>query len=456
MSSKKVTSKRPSKRKPAAQSPTPAPIMEVEPEEKWSPVDFRLLLEDFKDGQRFYLESLQDALTQNVEQRMRASIKDRLGIDTESGDRSLRKIVNSALSAGKVGSQRSRDASLEFLLEKINIKGPEELLGKVNNEFGDDYKWSLPTPKTFSQEEICWYCREKVLETRYQLIPAGRSVEDASEDEIYFVHLHCHMGEGMRGIAQEARSARGLFEKEMRSIRQVLKAYYTNPNYFAENDPNAFELPKDFILRDKAAYDEFLRGIYLVWSETTDVDKAFHSVYWSHLKEYASAILEFRTLGEIRHSTILKKLRKHMEDEDKVQSVFEQFIQNYSQSLSDTGKTVTNPAIFSKNLSLITESKTQSPLAQGEEKMHRNSSIFYAVVDQYEDLDGVDTRGQISEAFRAGHIVVLDVSRLGNDPRQRLMDYCEGLIYFAQGEIHNLSRNIYLLLPENSSLIRMK
>ena len=341
-------------------------------------------------------------------------------------------------------------------MEKLNQRGSDELLSKVKEEFGDDYLWNLPKEKHFNHEEVCWYCREKLLDPKYTLIPAGRSIAEDQEEEVFCVHLSCHMGEGMRGIAQEARSARGLFEKEMRSIRQVLKAYYKNPNFYPEDHVDYFKPPEDYILHDETEFSSFLWNIYTIWSSTTDVNAAFHPVYWSYLKEYALAILEFRTLGEIRKNTILKKLRKHISDESKVQSVFEQFIQNYSQSLSDTGKTATNPAIFSR-VSKSSDSTSEGNQAnESTDQPVATSTIFHAVVTHYDEETKLDITNQISEAFRAGYQVVLDVSKLGPDARQRLMDYCSGLIYFARGEILQLSPTVYLLLPENASLIRMK
>lgn len=447
--------------KPRRKAPKAAPteIVNVDPAENWeasestvaevwTPVDLRLLLEDFKDGQRFYLEALQDALLQTMEAKVQSAAKERFGLDSEIGDRSIRKIANAALSAGASGEVRTREAAYDFLLEKVSNANPKTFIKKLDEEFAGDYTWGYLSNFQVPDKSLCEFCSEAIESLKYQVIPVGKSVQENEHDIETYTHLSCYFAFGMRFVAREMRSTRGAYEKQMRSIRQVMKAYYKNPNFYPEGHTEYFKLPDDYLIHDKDEFGSFLFNIYSIWSETTDVNEAFHPVYWSYLNEYAQAILEFRTTGEISRNTITKKLRKHIESEDRIESVFEYFLANYSQALGDTGKTATNPAIFKAQL------QVQNPTKQitSTNQLGSKSGILHAVIKEY----STDTREQISAVFREGYPVVLDTSKLPNDQRQKLMDYSAGLIFGTGGEIHQISSTIYLLMPENSSLFYMK
>jgi FtsZ-interacting cell division protein YlmF len=448
-----------SKRKPRASKPVTPESNEAETSENWSAddsdgaetwtsVDLRLLLEDFRDGQSFYLEALQSALLQSMEARVLSAVQFRLGLEADIGDRGIRKIANSALSAGASGESRTREAALEFLLEKSSNIDQKSFIKKLDEEFIESYTWMYLSKLKVLDGTLCEICKEVLKAEKYLPLPAGKSVVSSEEDSVYYVHLSCDFANGMRFLGREMRSTRGAYEKQMRSIRQVLKAYYKNPNFYPEDHTEYFKLPDDYLLHDKEEFGNFLFNIYSVWSETTDVNEAFHPVYWSYLNEYAQAILEFRTKGEISKSTITKKLRKHIENEDRIESVYEYFVQNYSRSLGDTGKTASNPAIFKKISSPATPDNKKSE----SQKYEKKSGVLHAVIHEYT----LDTREQISEVFRDGYPVVLDTSKLPNDERQKLMDFSAGLIFGGGGEIHQISSTIYLLMPEHATLLYMK
>lgn len=459
MSKKSSKKSATSKRMPRAAKPVTSESNEAETSENWSaddsdgveawtPVDLRLLLEDFRDGQSFYLEALQSALLQSMEARVLGAVEFRLGLEADIGDRGLRKIANSALSAGASGESRTREAALEFLLEKCSNIDQKTFVKKLDEEFIEDYTWSYLSKLKVPDETLCEICKEALNLEKYLPLPVGKSVVSSEEDSVYYVHLSCDFASGMRYVGREMRSTRGAYEKQMRSIRQVLKAYYKNPNFYPEDHTEYFKLPDDYLLHNKDEFGNFLFNIYSIWSATTDVNEAFHPVYWSYLIEYAQAILEFRTKGEISKSTITKKLRKHIESEDRIESVFEYFVENYSNALGDTGKNATNPAIFKKNSSPATPVKEKLE----SQKFENKAGVLHAVIHEYT----LDTRAQISEIFRDGYPVVLDTSKLPNDERQKLMDYSAGLIFGGGGEIHQISSTIYLLMPEHATLFYMK
>ena len=273
MTSKSAAQAKSSKRKSKSAKGAPAEILEQEEadnwapteseeSESWTPVDLRLLLEDFRDGQRFYLEALQDALLQTMEMRVRAVVEFRLGIDSEIGDRGLRKIANSALSAGKSGELRTREAAIEFLIEKLANVDKKVFLKKIDEEFKEDYSWAYPTKKTFDQKTLCAVCDEALIDEKYLLLPVGTSISNNPDDDVYYVHLSCDFANGMRYMGREIRSTRGAYEKQMRSIRQVLKAYYKNPNYYPEGHEEYFEMPDDFLIHNRDEFGNFLFNIY--------------------------------------------------------------------------------------------------------------------------------------------------------------------------------------------------
>ncbi len=55
--------------------------------------------------------------------------------------------------------------------------------------------------------------------------------------------------------------------------------------------------------------------------------------------------------------------------------------------------------------------------------------------------------------IRNGQIVVMDLNDTREKDKQRLLDYVSGVSFAGRGSIHEISKDIYMILPEGDCLV---
>lgn len=385
------------------------------------------LISELEAGLNYYVANVQGAITSELENL----IKSILDIWTESdkpgkyNPRSIKKLVNSAISPGFSGFERTRDAisSIGEMKSKFIVSSYEFLQQESDEEIESAVVIRVST------DAKCKSCDQAIKKNSSQIVEVGGSSLNIPTGITW--HVECFAAGILRDQAKKFRSAKGALDKQAIAVRGILSA----------NKANTILKGKKEGLQDigtSVKYEKWLSTLFENWSQTTGVKEEFRASYQSAFNEYANAIVEYSNTRNFPLQATKDRLVKHL-SKSAVESVLERALEK-DRELRASGPESSKP-FMSKTMDYLGVSGALNYLGLLDDPQEEVTKVITIDVKTYADAP------RVAEAFRAGHPVILNCSAMAEEDRKRIVDFASGLIFGNRGHIERVTNHVFLLSP---------
>ena len=428
------------------------------------------LVKELNAGLETYVATIQSAITSDLQSRITKEL-DAWFPDSEKHytEKILKKIVNSCLSPGVSGFNRTHDA-----LKALGYWDEHESAVSFTNfirKHAEDL-YALIVRRVSANDLKCYGCQKKRknLKFMYEV-----TQNENSDSKVSVWHSDCLATFILRETAKSYRSAKGSLDKQSIAVRGILGANKNNP-----------------ILKGKKAhleelgaasqYVSWLDQLFNHWSKTSDLKGESQAAYQSSFNEYANAISEYARTGTFPVEATKQRLSKHFEAKE-VDSVIDQFLtprqlhilevirdcfeeNGFAPTMRELGTAVglSSPAAVKYQLDILTEKgylraeTSQKPKAaalshlgylDAPEDEPEASSFNQPEASHIVSIDANDYSDarRVGEVYRQGIPVILNCSQMQEGERKRLVDFASGLVLGFNGSIEKIAQGVFLLTP---------
>ena len=385
------------------------------------------LISELNAGLDYYVANVQSAITEELEKLINSI----LDIWTESNKpgkynpRSIKKLVNSAISPGFSGFERTRDAisSIGEMKPKFIVSSYEFLQQESDEEIESAVVIKVSTGAK------CKSCDKTIKKNSSQIVEVGGSSLNIPTGITW--HVECFAAGILRDQAKKFRSAKGALDKQAIAVRGILSA----------NKANTILKGKKEGLQDigtSVKYEKWLSTLFENWSQTTGVKEEFRASYQSAFNEYANAIVEYSNTGNFPLQATKDRLVKHL-SKSAVESVLERALEK-DRELRASGPESSKPFMH-KTMDYLGVSSALNYLGLMDEPQEEIAHVITIDAKTYADAP------KVADAFRAGNPVILNCSAMAEEDRKRIIDFASGLIFGNRGHIERVTNFVFLLSP---------
>jgi cell division inhibitor SepF len=376
------------------------------------------LISELEAGLNYYVANVQGAITSELEKLIK-NILDVWSGSNQTGKynhRTITKLVNSAISPGFSGFERTRDA-----ISSIGELNPKLIVSSfdfLQSESDEEIETAVAIKESTGAK--CKSCDKSIKKNSSQIVEIAGSALNVPTGFTW--HVECFAAGILRDQAKKFRSAKGALDKQAIAVRGILSA----------NKANTILKGKKEGLQDigtSVKYEKWLNTLFENWSATTNVKEEFRASYQSAFNEYANAIVEYSNTGDFPVQATKDRLGKHL-SKSAVESVLQRALET-DRDLRARGPESSKPF------------------------MHRTMEYLGLVdVDQDEiqrvitiDAKSYQDARKVAEAFRAGNPVILNCTEMAEEDRKRIIDFASGLVFGNAGTIERVTNHVFLLSP---------
>ena len=376
------------------------------------------LISELEAGLNYYVANVQGAITSELEKLIK-NILDVWSGSNQTGKynhRTITKLVNSAISPGFSGFERTRDA-----ISSIGELNPKLIVSSfdfLQSESDEEIETAVAIKESTGAK--CKSCDKSIKKNSSQIVEIAGSALNVPTGFTW--HVECFAAGILRDQAKKFRSAKGALDKQAIAVRGILSA----------NKSNTILKGKKEGLQDigtSVKYEKWLNTLFENWSATTNVKEEFRASYQSAFNEYANAIVEYSNTGNFPVQATKDRLGKHL-SKSAVESVLQRALET-DRDLRARGPESSKPF------------------------MHRTMEYLGLVdVDQDEiqrvitiDAKSYQDARKVAEAFRAGNPVILNCTEMAEEDRKRIIDFASGLVFGNAGTIERVTNHVFLLSP---------
>lgn len=332
--------------------------------------------------------------------------------------RALTRVVNSVISPGQSGIDRTRSAliALKGWDSQYLVTQSKTLWGSL---FQQLFEGKLEVFE--SKGQVCNTCKKKIKKDQYGF----KHIKLNQNSDIWYLHAECLATSLIREQAKKYRSAKGALDKQAIAVRGILNAN--------KNDINLKGKKLDFqLLGTSINYEGWLQSLLNTWTRNnTSVKEDFRPSYESAFREFAGAFAEYAKTNQFPVQAIKERLAKHLEASI-VESVLERALQTDREAKNRESQSA-GPFMYKVS--------THPDLSDKSDKIQR---IITIDAKQYNDARAV------GEAFRTGNSVILNCTSMVEDDRKRIIDFASGLVFAENGTIQRLAPSVFLLESEKN------
>jgi len=376
------------------------------------------LISELEAGLNYYVANVQSAITSELENL----VKSILDIWTDSNQpgkynqRTIKKLVNSAISPGFSGFDRTRDA-----ISSVGELNPQLIVSSHDHtQLGSDEEIEAVVTLNNGAGTKCASCVEYIKKDTTRIVELAGSSLDVPTGISW--HVLCFASGVLRDQAKKFRSAKGALDKQAIAVRGILSA----------NKSNTILKGKKAGLQDigtSIKYEKWLSTLFENWSASTNVKEEFRASYQSAFNEYANAIVEYSNTGNFPLQATKDRLGKHL-SKSAVEAVLERALENDRESRARAPES-TKPFMH----------RTMEYLGLVDGDQEETQRVITIDAKSYEDAR------KVAEAFRAGNPVILNCSEMAEEDRKRIVDFASGLIFGNRGTIERVTNHVFLLSP---------
>jgi cell division inhibitor SepF len=376
------------------------------------------LISELEAGLNYYVANVQGAITSELEKLIK-NILDVWSGSNQTGkynQRTIKKLVNSAISPGFSGFERTRDAISP--IGELNPKNIVSSFEYLQGESDEEIETAVAIKDSLGAK--CKSCHKSIKKNSSQIVEIAGNALNVPTGITW--HVECFAAGILRDQAKKFRSAKGALDKQAIAVRGILSA----------NKSNTILKGKKEGLQDigtSVKYEKWLNTLFENWSTTTNVKEEFRASYQSAFNEYANAIVEYSNTGNFPVQATKDRLGKHL-SKSAVESVLQRALET-DRDLRARGPESSKPF------------------------MHRTMEYLGLIdVDQDEiqrvitiDAKSYQDARKVAEAFRAGNPVILNCTEMAEEDRKRIIDFASGLVFGNAGTIERVTNHVFLLSP---------
>jgi hypothetical protein len=332
--------------------------------------------------------------------------------------RTIKKLVNSAISPGFSGFERTRDA-----ISSIGDLNPKNIVSSfeyLQRESDEEIETAVSIKD--STGSTCKSCEKSIKKNSSQIVEVAGNALNVPTGITW--HVTCFAAGILRDQAKKFRSAKGALDKQAIAVRGILSA----------NKSNTILKGKKEGLQDigtSVKYEKWLNTLFKNWSVTTSVKEEFRASYQSAFNEYANAIVEYSNTGDFPVQATKDRLGKHL-SKSAVESVLQRALET-DRDLRARGPESSKPFMH----------KTLEYLGLVDGDQEEVPRVITIDAKSYKDAP------KVAEAFRAGNPVILNCTDLVEDDRKRIIDFASGLVFGNAGTIERVTSAVFLLSPKD-------
>jgi FtsZ-interacting cell division protein YlmF len=387
------------------------------------------LISELNAGLDYYVANVQGAITSELEKLIKNILDVWSGGNQPAkyNQRTIKKLVNSAISPGFSGFERTRDAisSVGELNPKFIISSFEYLQQESDEEIETAVAIKVSTGAK------CKSCDKTIKKNTSQIVELAGSLLNVPTGITW--HVECFAAGILRDQAKKFRSAKGALDKQAIAVRGILSA----------NKDNTMLKGKKEDLQDigtSVKYENWLNTLFERWSNSTGVKEEFRASYQSAFNEYANAIVEYSNTGNFPVQATKDRLVKHL-SKSAVEAVLQRALEN-DRELRASGPESSKPFMH-KTMDYLGVTGALNYLGLMDEPEEEIAHVITIDAKSYEDAP------KVAEAFRAGNPVILNCSAMAEEDRKRIIDFASGLIFGNRGTIERVTNYVFLLSPLN-------
>jgi FtsZ-interacting cell division protein YlmF len=386
------------------------------------------LISELNAGLDYYAANVQEAITEELQ----TLILNMLKVWTGNGQdierynpRQLKKLVNSVISPGLSGFERTRNA-----ISTITEFNPHLIISSfdfMRKESGEEFDTAVKVKS--GTDAKCKSCEKSTKKSKDCFIEVEANSRALPTGITW--HVECFAADMLRDQAKKFRSAKGALDKQAIAVRGILEA----------NKANSILKGKKEGLQDigtSVKYENWLNALFENWSNSTNVKEEFRASYQSAFNEYANAIVEYSNTGKFPVQATEDRLVKHL-SKSAVESVLERALEK-DRELRARGPESSKPFVH-KTMDYLGVSSALNYLGLMDEPQEEIAHVITIDAKSYEDAP------EVARAFRAGNPVILNCSAMAEEDRKRIIDFASGLIFGNHGTIERVTNFVFLLSP---------
>jgi cell division inhibitor SepF len=376
------------------------------------------LISELEAGLNYYVANVQSAITSELENLVKSILDIWTGSNQPGkyNQRTIKKLVNSAISPGFSGFDRTRDA-----ISSVGELNPKLIVSSHDHtQLGSDEEIEAVVTLNNGAGTKCASCVEYIKKDTTRIVELAGSSLDVPTGISW--HVLCFASGVLRDQAKKFRSAKGALDKQAIAVRGILSA----------NKSNTILKGKKAGLQDigtSIKYEKWLSTLFENWSASTNVKEEFRASYQSAFNEYANAIVEYSNTGNFPLQATKDRLGKHL-SKSAVEAVLERALENDRESRARAPES-TKPFMH----------RTMEYLGLVDGDQEETQRVITIDAKSYEDAR------KVAEAFRAGNPVILNCSEMAEEDRKRIVDFASGLIFGNRGTIERVTNHVFLLSP---------
>lgn len=388
------------------------------------------LISELNAGLDYYVANVQSAITEELEKLILNMLRVWTGnsqIVERFNPRQVKKLVNSSISPGLSGFERTRDA-----ISTISEFRPQLIISSFDftrKESGEDFDTAVKVKS--GADSKCKSCGKSTKKSKECLIEVEANSRALPTGSTW--HIECFAADMLRDQAKKFRSAKGALDKQAIAVRGILSA----------NKANSILKGKKEGLQDigtSIKYENWLNALFENWSNSTNVKEEFRASYQSAFNEYANAIVEYSNTGKFPVQATTDRLLKHL-SKSAVESVLERALEK-DRELRARGPESSKPFMH-KTMDYLGVSGAMNYLGLMDEPEEEIAHVITIDAQTYADAP------KVAEAFSAGNPVILNCSAMAEEDRKRIIDFASGLIFGNRGSIERVTNYVFLLSPSN-------
>ena len=385
------------------------------------------LISELNAGLDYYVANVQGAITSELEKLIK-SILDIWSGSNQAGKynhRTIKKLVNSAISPGFSGFERTRDA-----ISSVGELNPKLIISSfdfLQSESDEEIETAVVTKESTGAK--CKSCDKSIKKNSTQIVELGGSSLSIPTGITW--HVECFAAGILRDQAKKFRSAKGALDKQAIAVRGILEA----------NKGNVMLKGKKEGLQDigtSVKYEKWLSTLFENWSRSTGVKEEFRASYQSAFNEYTNAIVEYSNTGDFPVQATKDRLGKHL-SKSAVESVLERALEK-DRELRASGPESSKP-FMSKTMDYLGVSGALNYLGLLDDPQEKVTKVITIDAKSYKDAR------EVARAFREGNPVILNCSDMADEDRTRIVDFASGLIFGNRGHIERVTNFVFLLSP---------
>jgi FtsZ-interacting cell division protein YlmF len=387
------------------------------------------LISELNAGLDYYVANVQSAIIEELEKLVLSLLKVWSANNQHEqryNPRLLKKLVNSAISPGLSGFERTRDAlsSIGEFKSQLIVSSFDYL----RKEAAEDFDTAVIVKG--GSDAMCKSCDKSTKKSRECIVEVGANSKAIPTGIVW--HIECFAAGILRDQAKKFRSAKGALDKQAIAVRGILEA----------NKGSLMLKGKKEGLQDigtSIKYENWLNNLFENWSKTTNVKEDFRASYQSAFNEYANAIVEYSNTGKFPVQATKDRLIKHL-SKSSVESVLERALEK-DRELRARGSDSSKPFMH-KTMDYLGVSGALNYLGLLDEPQEEATKVITIDAKSYED-----DAPEVARAFRAGNPVILNCSEMADEDRKRIVDFASGLIFGNRGHIERVTNFVFLLSP---------